>query len=522
MDSTLAPQVLRDALFLFVIPNEPYSSLVNRNFTSYICINIYLHFISLRNYFMRTLILALALILGISPNVRAAVQTDTHTYIVSKNDNAVLAINRQTGEKTKIPVGNCPQSMVIHGDRGYVVNYSSNSVSVINLETNYVSKTIDVGVDPKMMVIYGKYGYVVNRLSDSVSVIDLAADKMTGTIIVGHVPASMVINGGLGYVVNRCSHSVSVINLQTNKVIETINVGEKPQFMGIHRGIGYVLVSGSSSIVLVDLKEHAVIKTINVGKLPYLMIIYGDCGYVLNMQSNTISVINLETNAVTETIDLVKNVIYMQIHGQFLYLEFIGPMKIGVVDLKTNTILIKYIKPKFSQVGFSETHVYLGLEKYSPLYPTLASVNLAKEKGTLGEFVAMMPEVFQLGEIEPRLFPKEENVFDTVPPYALAQEIFWDLKTGKPLMDPEDILATLVTMKYPQRFLKTEAGVWLRKRLHMAFFQAVWVGDLDKAKAMLTYFVQLQDPVITSLATYTFKGATQGSDQKATNSTELN
>ena len=294
---------------------------------------------------MRTIILALALILGLATNVSASMHTATHMYISSMKNNAVDAINIRTFEEKRITVGEAPFPIVIHGEMGYVVNEKSNNVSVLDLNLNRVTQTIPVGEDPRPMVIHG----------------------------------------GVGYVVTWESNDVSVLDLQTNRVVTTF-----------------------------------------------------------------------------------KN-------------------------------------PDHQRIDFSDTHVYLGHKKYRSHYPTLASINRAKDQGTLGDFVKMMPKVFQLGEIEPRLLPKEKNVFDKLPPYVLAQGMFWDMNPDKHLMDPKDILATLVTMQSPQKFLKGDAGAWLRKRLHMAFFQTVWLGKKDKAKAMLTYFVQLQDPVITKLATYHFK-----------------
>ena len=71
----------------------------------------------------------------------------------------------------------------------------------------------------------------------------------------------------------------------------------------------------------------------------------------------------------------------------------------------------------------------------------------------------------------------EENEFDQLPLYLLAQEIFWGVDTDKPIIDPVDMLATLTTMKFPQKFLQSKpVGLWLRNRLHMAFFQAAWLG----------------------------------------------
>ena len=470
---------------------------------------------------MKTIILALALILGLSTNVWSAVQTDTHTYIVSENDNDVLAINRQTGHEAKIPVGQHPKSMVIHGGMGYVVNKDSNNVSVIDLKTNTVTQTIPVGRVPQSMVIHGGMGYVVNSASNEVSVLDLHSNTVTQTIPVGKWPRSMVIHGEKGYVVNYWSHTVSVIDLKTNTVTQTIPVGRVPQSMVIHGGMGYVVNFESNNLSVIDLQTNTVAQTIPVAENPASMVIHGGMGYVVNYGSHIISVIDLQTNTVTQTIFVGKYSDPVVIHGEFGYVIRLGSHRVSVIDLQTNRVVTTFKKLDNKTIDFSDTHVYLGLEKARPLYPTLATINLAKEKGTLGEFVAIMPEVFKLDEIEKRMLPNQKNEFDLLPPFLLAQGIFWYVDTDKPLMDPKDILATLITMKYPQKFLKDVAGAWLRKRLHMAFFQTVWSGDEDKAKAMLTYFVQLQDPVITKLATYTFKAAKKDSDQKATNSTDL-
>ena len=125
-----------------------------------------------------------------------------------------------------------------------------------------------------------------------------------------------------------------------------------------------------------------------------------------------------------------------------------------------------------------------------------------KAENRLGEFRTMNPDAFNVGEVRPRAYPKQVTDLDILPPYVLAQEVFWDLKSGKPIIDPLDILANLTTMMYPQKFLQTEAGRWLRPRLHMAFFQQVWLNQTEQAQTMLRYFIQLDDPVITKLATY--------------------
>ena len=460
---------------------------------------------------MKTIILAVALILGLSTNVWAAVQTDTHTYIVSERDHAVLAINRQTGQETIVKVGKEPKSMVIHGGMGYVVNYNSGNVSVLDLKTNTVTQKIPVGKNPQSMVILGDKGYVVSEGSNNVSVIDFKTNTVTQTIPVRYSPQSMVIHEEFGYVVNGSSNNIFVIDLNKNTVTQTIPVERYPQSMVINGGMGYVVNNESNNVSVIDLQTNTVTQTIPVDEYPRSMVIHGGMGYVVNMGTANVSVIDLNTNIVKQTIPVGKWPDPMVIHGGKGYVTAFLSHNVSVIDLKTDRVVTTFENPRKKPIDFSDTHVYLGLKKARPLYPTLASINLAKAEKTLGEFVAIMPEIFKLGEIEPRLLPNQKNEFDTLPPFLLAQSMFWDVDTDKPLMDPQDILATLVTMQSPQKFLKGDAGVWLRKRLHLAFFQTVWVGDEDKAKTMLTYFVQLQDPVITKLATYHFKmGAGEG------------
>ena len=507
---------------------------------------------------MKHFILAIALMMGSMTPLWAAVQTDTHTYIVGREENAVLAINRQTGQETlipvgefpqsmvihatqgyvvnlssnkisvidlltntltgRVPVGEFPQSMVIHGDEGYVMNWGSDDVSVIDLLTHTVTGTIPVGRWPRSMVIHGNQGYVVNRNSGTISVIDLLSHTVTQTIPVGEGPRSMVIQGNQGYVVNELSNNISVIDLLTKVVIQTIPVGRKPQSMVIHGDQGHV-VNSSNTVSVIDLKTHTVTGTIAVGRSPQPMVIHGDQGYVVveNRNSDNVSVIDLLTNTVIQTIPVGRKPQSMVIHGDQGYVRYNNSNDVTVIDLTTNKVIAKFKNPGNSKVDFSDTHVYLGLTKARPHYPTLVSYQKMKTYGLLGEFKTMMPDVFNLGEIEQRAL-KKENLFETLPPYVLAHNIFWDIDTDKPLMDPKDILATLVTMKYPQKLLQSKnLGNWLLNRLHTAFFQTVWMGDDAKAKTMLTYFVQLQDPVITKLATYTFKKTPQG----ATNSTAL-
>jgi YVTN family beta-propeller protein len=84
-------------------------------------------------------------------------------------------------------VGSGPSGVVVlSNNNAYVVNYDSNTVSVINTTTNQVVKTIDVGSGPLSVTAVDTTGrqrvYVTNSLSNTVSVIDPATNTVIGTI----------------------------------------------------------------------------------------------------------------------------------------------------------------------------------------------------------------------------------------------------------------------------------------------------------------------------------------------------
>ena len=82
------------------------------------------------------------------------------------------------------------------GKAVYVSNGGDGTVSVIDVATNKVTKTIPVGKRPWNMAITpdGKKLYVANGRSNSVSVIDTAKLEKTTDINVGEMPWGVYIS----------------------------------------------------------------------------------------------------------------------------------------------------------------------------------------------------------------------------------------------------------------------------------------------------------------------------------------
>jgi YVTN family beta-propeller protein len=110
----------------------------------------------------------------------------------------------------------------------WVVNPDNNSVSVVQVSGDLNQKVaeITVGVEPWSVAITpsGQKAYVANAVSGTVSVIDATTGQPTRVILVGTEPFSLVLtpDGNKLYVGNLSSNTVSVINTATDTVVRTI------------------------------------------------------------------------------------------------------------------------------------------------------------------------------------------------------------------------------------------------------------------------------------------------------------
>ncbi|MFM8349765.1 MAG: beta-propeller fold lactonase family protein, partial [Actinomycetales bacterium] len=116
-------------------------------------------------------------------------------------------------------VGANPQGIAfdISGNRAFVANADSDTVSVIDMATRLVSVNIPVGGSPYGVAVGRTKAFVTNFESDSVSVIDLATNTVVQEIPVGDGPSGVAISAKSGsvYVTNVLSNTVSVLKSPT-------------------------------------------------------------------------------------------------------------------------------------------------------------------------------------------------------------------------------------------------------------------------------------------------------------------
>ena len=110
-----------------------------------------------------------------------------------------------------------------------ITHEKSNSVSIVDTDTDQIVKTVQVGETPHAIAITPKrhFAYTGNRGDNTLSVIELKSMNVVKTIKVPHSIMNLEISPDGRYVsVNsRTSLHVSFIDTATNTIVKTIEVG---------------------------------------------------------------------------------------------------------------------------------------------------------------------------------------------------------------------------------------------------------------------------------------------------------
>jgi YVTN family beta-propeller protein len=249
-------------------------------------------------------------------------QDDNHFVIANVNPQTGLLTNGQSVELPEPPADGRPYykakainpggiAVSADGKRAYVVLNVANTLGVIDLAGSPAKLVaqIPVGNAPNSVVIHGKYAYVSNEggrpatsedftnysdgtsivvdrkdafaITGTVSVVDLSAGKEVKTIKVGLHPAGMTISGSDLYVANAYSDSLSIIDLNRDEVVRTIDLsvpiakgvfGSGPNGVAVtDDGRAYVTLGQANAVAAINLQgrdAHPVLGYIPTGYFP--------------------------------------------------------------------------------------------------------------------------------------------------------------------------------------------------------------------------------------------------------------
>jgi YVTN family beta-propeller protein len=251
----------------------------------------------------------------------------------------------------------------------YVVNEYSNTVSVIDTNTDTVKSTISLGNFPYGIDInpLNNRIYITNRGSNTVSVLDGSVDTKLHDITVGKSPVGIAVNPSANwiYVTNLDDGTMSVIDGITNEVIDIISVGKTPYGIAVNPLSNKIYVTDiiTNTVTVIDGETNEISAKIPVGKKPTGLAIdipdkKGENNrlYVANYDSDSVSVIDTVTNKVTNNITSVgDSPVGMAVNSisNKLYVSNIASNTVAVIDTnnvisetgaKNNTTILKEIK----------------------------------------------------------------------------------------------------------------------------------------------------------------------------------
>ena len=256
---------------------------------------------------------------SINPGGIATSADNKRAYVVLNAANTLGVIDLEASPAkliAQIPVGNVPNSVVIHGNYAYVSNEGGRPATKDDL-TNYSDGT-PIVVDKTDAF----------TLTGTVSVVDLAAGKEVKTIPVGLHPAGMAAYGENLYVANAYGDSLSVIDLRAGKVTRTINLsvpiahgyfGSGPNSVAVTEdGRAYVTLGQANAVAVVNLQgrdAHPVIgyiptayfpTSISIDRQQKQLVIADDKGLGARGKTNTVNgVVGYNTHADTGVVNLI-------------------------------------------------------------------------------------------------------------------------------------------------------------------------------------------------------------------------
>ena len=162
-----------------------------------------------------------------------------YLYIPNLGSNTLSLLNTETDEIEKhIIVGKGPEGVAVHpsGEFLYVANQEENNLYVLSTEHHGLLARYPIGETPVRLVFSpkGKYAFTANRTSHDVSVIDTQQHREIKRIPVGRWPGGIVFDstGARAYVANNKTNDISVIDVKTLNEIERFEAGIHPDGIG--------------------------------------------------------------------------------------------------------------------------------------------------------------------------------------------------------------------------------------------------------------------------------------------------
>ncbi len=269
-------------------------------------------------------------------------------YVENANSNTISVIDIETNSLVRnIAVGDSPHDLKISKDQQvlYSTDTDSGTISIIDTTTNTLIDQIVTGVTAHGIAIFNDTLYVGDVFGGKVLIIKDNAIK--DEIKVGSGPEYMEVSpdGKVLYVANLWS-PISVVDLQENKIIKEIDSGKTPHGLSFTSDGSrlFIVNMKSDTLSVIDTEKHEIIKTITVGKNPEYVTFTPDerFAYVTNLESDTVSIIDAGTLEVVKKIPVGDGPhgIAFSADGDFTYVSNMKGNDVSVIDTSSGNVIV--------------------------------------------------------------------------------------------------------------------------------------------------------------------------------------
>jgi YVTN family beta-propeller protein len=242
---------------------------------------------------------------------------DSNGSITSYDPESGQAIQEKFEQVNGRPLAAIIQSVVLSGDRLFIVANNSDKIEVADAQTleSLGTVTFDNGLTPAGFALFNESkGYISDLYNHSVAVVDLESYEVAETrIYVGSNPRGMAVAGNRLYVANSGfgeDNTISVINTGTDEVTVTIEVGAGPaQLIPDNQGRIWVVSNGKKAydedwnrdpendiygqIDVLNGATEEVVATIETGGFPRALALSEESGQGWVVNEETVQLIDL-------------------------------------------------------------------------------------------------------------------------------------------------------------------------------------------------------------------------------------
>ena len=311
------------------------------------------------------------------------IQTETHSYIVDKQKECLLVIDRKTQRETTVPIPeindfhihtfgershgyalthsqrritvldlsnltiiakhtlpNGPYVLFFNKDYVYALEYWGTSVHIINLTTHSLISSLRVGERPQSITFYKDHGWILSQ-SGGITIINLSNFTLKQSFAGYPLVGNMEVFQSSGFVLDT-KGTLSTYNLESLELKDTLQVDNPIKHITLYTSRLFTITPKDNTVYCMDLLHPRFHARLKIGEDPTQIVCTKNAGHVLHRGSKSLYLINLDQDVVSCKIYIGGPQQDMKIQQDRGYISFLNDsisIGLAVLDLTTNTVL---------------------------------------------------------------------------------------------------------------------------------------------------------------------------------------